>query len=96
MKRIAVIADSWNQFAARHANHGFTFNVLLGTAHREASKLHDKPALLAVYINAQDVAFTCEQSQGLVYDDFVNLSSSANEDVLSRVVSQTRSLRRIA
>ena len=91
MRFIAVIADNWEQFTVKLANHGWYFNVRLGTATREG-----KPRECAVFIDAHDQAFTREKSQGLVYDAHRVLSKSADPDVVARVFSQTREMRKVA
>lgn len=90
MRFIAVIADNWEQFTVKLANHGWYFNVRLGTATREG-----KPRECAVFIDAHDQAFTREKTQGTVYHRFRVLSKSADRDVVDCVRSRTHAPRTV-
>ncbi len=85
MRFVAVIADNWEQFAARLANHGWYFNVRLGTATREG-----KPRECAVYIDAHDQAFTREKSQGIAFHRYRVLAKAPDRDVVECIKSRTR------
>ncbi len=85
MRFVAVIADNWEQFTARLANHGWYFNVRMGTATRESV-----PRECAVYIDAHDQSFTREKTQGTVFDRYRILSKSADKDVVECIKSRTR------
>jgi hypothetical protein len=85
MRFIAIIADNWEQFVTRHANHGFYFNKKLGTATREGI-----PRVCIVFVDAHDQAFTRETTQGIVYDKYRVISKSADEDVVSCVKSRCK------
>lgn len=91
MRFIAIIADNWEQFVTKHANHGFYFNHRLGTATREGT-----PRVCIVFIDAHDQSFTREKSQGMVYDNYRIMSKSPDPDVVKRVFEQSRTLRRNA
>lgn len=84
MRFIAVIADNWEQFAARLANHGWYFNARLGTATREGT-----PRECAVYIDAHDQAFTREKSQGVAFSRYRILSKAPDRDVVECIKSRT-------
>jgi hypothetical protein len=85
MRFVAVIADRWEQLVTVYANHGFYFNVKLGTAIREG-----KPRTCLVFIDAHDQSFTREKTQGFVFDGMRNLSSNADADVIAAVSSRVR------
>ena len=89
MKFIAVIADNWEQFVTRNANHGFYFDKRLGTATREGAVL-GQPRTCIVYVDAHDQAFTREKSQGMSYDAYKVISASPDADVVASVASRTR------
>ncbi len=91
MRFVAIIADNWEQFVTRHANHGFHFNKRLGTATREGT-----PRTCIVFVDAHDQAFTRERTQGMVYDNYRVMSGTADEDVVQCVKSRTRILRKAA
>ncbi len=85
MRFIAVIADNWEQFTTKLANHGWHFNVRMGTAVREGT-----PRECAVFIDAHDQAFTREKSQGTVFYRYRVLSGTPDRDVVECIKSRTR------
>jgi hypothetical protein len=89
MRFIAVIADNWEQFVTRHANHGFHFDKRLGTATREGAAT-DRRRVCIVFIDAHDQAFTREKSQGVAYDKYRVISKTADPDVVACVRSRSR------